>query len=68
MKKIIYLIYSDSHGLEDVVTSVEKAKRLVETISRNDYGLTKPEEIWDEDYINGNELCYYQEMEVGFDD
>lgn len=63
----IYLIYSDNHGLEDVTMSVEKAKRLVETISRNDYGLTKPEEIWDEDYINGNELCYYEEMEVRAD-
>ena len=68
MKKNIYLIYSDSHGLEDIVTSVEKAKRLVEMISRDVYGLTKPEEIWDEAYINGNELCYYKEMEVGFDD
>lgn len=67
MKRTIYIITSDSHGLEDVVGSIEKAKKLVETISK-DYGLTKPEEIWDEDYINGNEFCYYTEIEVDFDD
>ena len=61
---IVYLVYSDSHGLEGIYATEEGARSAVEHISVVDYGCRTNEEIWDENYSNGNELVYYKEEEV----
>lgn len=60
----VYCVYSDSHGLEGIYSTEEGARSAVEHISIVDYGCRTDEEIWDENYSNGNELVYYKEEEV----
>lgn len=60
----VYCVYSDIHGLEGIYATEEGARSAVEHISVVDYGYRTDEEIWDENYSNGNELVYYKEEEV----
>jgi hypothetical protein len=60
----VYLVYSDSHGLEGIYATEERAREIVEHISIVDYDYRTDEEIWDKNYSNGNELVYYKEEEV----
>ena len=60
----VYLVYDECHGFRGVFGSVEQAKAEVEHISIVEYGCRTDKEIGDENYSNGNELCYYREEEV----
>ena len=60
----VYLVYSDSHGLEGIYATEERAREIVEHISIVDYGCRRDEEIWDENHTNGNELVWYKEEVV----
>ena len=62
--RTVYLVYDECHGFRGVFGSAERAKAEVEHISIVEYGCRTDEEIWDKNYSNGNELCYYREEEV----
>ena len=60
----VYLVYSESHGLEGIYATEERARQIVEHISIVDYDYPTKEEVWDENYANGNELVWYREEVV----
>ena len=63
MIQYVYLVYDECHGFRGVYATEERAKKEVESISKNEYKLNE-EEIFPEYYVNGNELCYYEKEVV----
>lgn len=61
---IVYLVYDDIHGFRGVYGTKEKAKEVVEHISTIEYGMRTDDEIWDENYLRGNEMVWYTEEEL----
>ena len=61
---IVYLVYDDIHGFRGVFAKKEKARELVEHISIIEYGMRTTHEIWDENYLRGNEMVWYTEEEL----